>query len=214
MDNLVQRIVDTYAECAPTYDEEVTQFPYYQTLRKLIFTFDWAGSVVDLGCGTGLLGQLLNEKGEPFTIMGVDLSPAMTASPSISKYYETPITIGTVQAAITQPLKVNHVACFGTLTYLNDHEFLTFLERALEVAQRSITFDMEDVSQEYREKMAEDKTILPCYNHTKAWKAWKESKLPAGWRVVYDEYGLQYHDNHETGCDINDTMVRLEKAVE
>ncbi|KAJ4172960.1 hypothetical protein NW754_003166 [Fusarium falciforme] len=190
MDTLIQRIVDTYAECAPTYDEEVTQFPYYQTLKNLVFTFDWAGSVPDLGCGTGLLGQLLYEKGEPFTIMGVDLSPAMTASPSI----------------------INHVACFGTLTYLNHNEFLTFLERALDVAQRSITFDMEDVSEEYRKKMAEDNTILPCYNHTKAWKAWKESKLPAGWGVVYDEYGLQYHDNHETGCDISDTMVRLEKA--
>ncbi|KAM0418950.1 hypothetical protein ACHAPT_012108 [Fusarium lateritium] len=213
METLNQRIVNTYAEYAPTYDAEVTQFPYYQTLKKLVFSFDWAGSVLDLGCGTGLLGQLLNEKGEPFTITGVDLSPAMTASPSISKYYETPITIGTLQDVIAQPLKVNHVACFGTLTYLNDDEFLTFLERALMVAQRSITFDMEDVSEEYREKMATDSTILPCYNHTKAWKEWKESKLPAGWRVVYDEHGLQYHDNHETGCDINDTMVRLEKVV-
>ncbi|KAL5610835.1 hypothetical protein FOBRF1_006952 [Fusarium oxysporum] len=213
MDTLTQRIVDTYAEYASTYDEEVIQFPYYQTLKKLVFSFDWAGSVLDLGCGTGLLGQLLNQKGEPFTIVGVDLSPDMTASPSISKYYETPITIGTVQEAIAQQLNVSHVACFGTLTYLNHDEFLTFLERALVVAQRSITFDMEDVSEEYREKMATDSTILPCYNHTQAWKDWKESKLPTGWRVAYDEYGLQYHDNHETGCDINDTMIRLEKVM-
>jgi predicted TPR repeat methyltransferase len=213
MNTLSQRIVETYAECASTYDEEVVQFPYYRTLKKLVFSFDWAGSVLDLGCGTGLLGQLLNEKGEPCTIVGVDLSPHMTSSPSIRKYYETPIIIGTVQDAIAQSRNVNHVACFGTLTYLNQDEFLAFLERTLVVAQRSITFDMEDVSEEYREKMATDSTILPCYNHTQAWKYWKKSKLPTAWRVVYDEYGLQYHDNHETGCDINDTMIRLERIV-
>ncbi|KND87291.1 hypothetical protein TOPH_08069 [Tolypocladium ophioglossoides CBS 100239] len=202
-----QKIIDTYAGYAATYDDEVTQFPYYQTLRKLVFNFDWSGSVLDLGCGTGLLGQLLHEKGSPYTIMGVDLSPAMTANPSIRKYYQTPITIGTVQDAIAKPIKVNHVACFGTLTYLNHDEFAEFLQRALSVAQRSITFDLEDVSLEYREKAAKDSAILPCYNHT---DAWRDFKVPPGWKVVYDEYGLQYHDGHETGCDINDTMVRLE----
>jgi predicted RNA methylase len=204
-----QRIVDTYAMYTSVYDQEVTEFPYYRILQQLVSEFDWAGTVLDLACGTGLLGKLLHEKGASFKIVGVDLSPQMTASPAIRKYYQSPVTIGTMQAAIMQPAQFDHLACFGALTYLNDVEFIAVLLRMFMVAQKSINFDLEDVSEEYMQKMTKDSSILPCYNHA---KAWENFKIPAGWKVVHKEYGLLYHDAHETKCDVFDYMIRLEKC--
>lgn len=208
---LVQKVVNTYATYASTYDAEVSTFPYYTILRDLVTNFDWRGTVLDLGCGTGLLGELLHQKGDPVRIAGVDLSPHMTDTPAIAAHYDKPVRMEPVQVAIMRPDTYDHVACFGTVVYLSGVDFTAFLARTFMIARKSITFDIEDVSQDYLDKSARDTSILPSYNHTAAFRRFR---IPEGWRIVHDEYGLLYHDSHETGCDIFDTMIRMERFGE
>jgi predicted TPR repeat methyltransferase len=206
---LTDKFVEKYATFARDYDAEVRNFPYYGVLKDLVSRFDWSESTLDLGCGTGLLGEIIHEKGQPYTIVGVDLSPDMTAAPAISKYYEDPVRIGPVQAAIMRPELYDHIACFGTLTYLSPTDFTSLMSRMFMVARKSVTFDIEDVSADYFDKSAGNNSILPSYNHTRAFKRFS---IPAGWRIVHHKYDLLYHDDLETGCDIYDTMVRIEKV--
>lgn len=204
-----QKVIEIYAEYMPIYDEQVPNLPYYRYLQHLTTHFDWTGTVLDLACGTGLLGKLLHEKGYKFKIFGVDLSPDMTMGPSIQKYYQSPVTVGPMQGMIMQPAEYDHVACFGALDYLAEDDFVATLSRMFLVAQRSISFDIEEPSPEYLTKMAEDSSVIPTHNYT---KIWKKFEIPAGWKVVYEEYGLLFHDSNQTDCDVFGRMIRLERA--
>lgn len=133
----------------------------------------------------------------------------MTSSPAILECYQSPVTIGTMQTAMMKPVQFDHVVCFGALVYLDDVDFIAVISRMFVVAQKSITFDIEDSSEEYMKKCVEDESLIPSYNHT---KAWRNFKVPARWKVTYEKYGLLYHDDHFTHCDIFDTMVRLERC--
>ncbi|KAH9990460.1 hypothetical protein F4779DRAFT_610035 [Xylariaceae sp. FL0662B] len=135
----------------------------------------------------------------------------MLESEAIRKFYQAPVKTGSIQDALAEKgLRFDHVACFSTMVYLDGEDFAHVLSRMLEVAQKSITFDVEDTPQEYTERMASEySNAAVAYNHTAAWNTFK---LPEGWKVVRQEFGPFYHDSVESGIDFSGTMIRLEKS--
>ncbi|OKP09898.1 hypothetical protein PENSUB_4729 [Penicillium subrubescens] len=203
-----QKVIDSYATFQPQYDESMTPTPYFRFMQKLTLDFDWTGTVLDLGCGTGVLGTLLHEKGAPFSIMGVDLSPEMTQSPAVLSYYVSPVTVGPLQTTIMKSIEFDHVACFGALGYLPEPDFIAVLMRMFMVARKSITFDVGDFSDVSPDTDPDDALML-WNNHL---KTWKNFRVPVGWRFACNEYGLYFHDEQK-GCKEVGYMVRLERAV-
>ena len=77
-------------------------------------------TVLDAGCGTGLVGQALRDAGFHGTLLGVDLSPDSVALAEARGIYGE-LAVGDLQ----QPLpygddSVDAVVCVGVLTYVPD----------------------------------------------------------------------------------------------
>ncbi|KAJ5212656.1 uncharacterized protein N7498_004302 [Penicillium cinerascens] len=204
-----QQMAEFYADYAVYYDEEMTdEIGYCRHQQIMASQFDWTGTVLDVACGTGALGRYLSDGEQDCKIFGIDLSLEMTNTSSIRKYYQLPITIGTMQAAMMQPEEYDHVACFGGLDYLGDDDFRIVLSRMFSVARKSVSFNVEQPTSEYWAKMAENPSIPPSYDHSK--KLWDDFQIPVGWELVYDKRDMLYHDN-QLDCDIAGCMVRLER---
>ena len=72
---------EVYREWAPTYDQELIEEFGYAAPQQAVNLFshlvpDRSKPILDMGCGTGLAGQLLAEGGYQH-IDGIDLSPEM-----------------------------------------------------------------------------------------------------------------------------------------
>ena len=85
---LVARLFDKYAKC---FDEHLTKYLGYRAPQLIFQAVGRAGagqglSLLDLGCGTGLCGQLF--KPMAAKLVGVDLSPAMVEKARERGIYE------------------------------------------------------------------------------------------------------------------------------
>jgi predicted TPR repeat methyltransferase len=81
-----------------------------------------AGSILDVGCGTGMVGKALRAKGYEGQLLGLDISEA-----SLRVAQETGVYDGLQKADLQQPLQVtadsvNVLVCVGVMTYLPEVE--------------------------------------------------------------------------------------------
>lgn len=204
-----ETLASTFDSYSTVYHDAVSKFEYYRKWQALARAFDYTGTVADLACGTGILGQVLHESGNSATITGMDLSPQMTAHPVVQKHYELPIRIGAMQDFVMQPQRYDHVACLGALHFLDPVTFSTVLSRMFVMATKSISFDVEYFSPAYLAKMKiASNEVLPSWNHGPRWKGFL---VPSGWKVVSEEYGLLYH-YEEIGENVEGWVVRVERT--
>jgi len=110
-----------YRDWAETYDETMLQGLHYQSPQTVAGMLadhlaDRQAMVLDIGCGTGLLGRGLAQRGFT-TIDGLDLSPEMMRVAQRRGAYRHFIT-----ADLNQPLAIPDAAyggasCCGTFTH-------------------------------------------------------------------------------------------------
>lgn len=95
-----QRITALFDRMAPGYNDvwQKTGLREFQ----ILFTarYDFSGSVLDLGCGTGAFGKILDEQGIRPKIHGIDISPGMLKQPWVKQYYQQPVRIGPVEELV------------------------------------------------------------------------------------------------------------------
>ena len=102
---------DFYAQWAATYDEELVGGRGYAMPARCTDAFathvtDRAAPVIDLGCGTGLLGSRLADLGHT-TIDGIDYSPEMLAEATKTGAYRD-----LWSADLNEPLAIDDGAVF------------------------------------------------------------------------------------------------------
>jgi len=95
-----------YAAWASTYDSsfvEATGYVYHQHVAE-IFTagFETSGPVLDVGCGTGVVGVELRQRGVA-TIDGIDISPEMLVQ-ARDKDLDGPVYRSLILADLTEPV--------------------------------------------------------------------------------------------------------------
>jgi predicted TPR repeat methyltransferase len=110
-----------YDEWAQSYDDDLAQDSQGYVApavaaETVLRAAGVDGEILDAGCGTGLVGVALAERGAR-TIDGVDLSPGM-----IAKAKETGVYRRLAPADLSRPLPVSAdaydvVVCVGTLTH-------------------------------------------------------------------------------------------------
>lgn len=110
-----------YRDWAETYDQTMVQGLHYQsppTVAKLLGEHlpDRTAAVLDIGCGTGLLGQCLSELGFK-TIDGLDFSPEMMAVAQRRGVYRNFITADLNQPLAIQSDSYGGASCCGTFTH-------------------------------------------------------------------------------------------------
>jgi len=120
-----REVADRYDEWAQSYDDDLTAWSYQAptvVAEAVVTRHPAAGSVLDVGCGTGLVGRALRARGFAGEILGLDLSPASLEIARQHGAYDS-----LEQADLQQPLpidddSVDAVVCVGVMTYLPDVE--------------------------------------------------------------------------------------------
>ena len=120
-----QRVV--YRQWADSYDQELIEEFGYVAPQEAVNAFvhrvpDRTAPVLDMGCGTGLAGKLLDQAGYDH-IDGIDLSPEMLEKAAALKVYRQ-LWEGDLTAVIdVQPI-YQALICVGVFSHKPDQPFL------------------------------------------------------------------------------------------
>src|SRR5688572_21881835 len=95
-------VADQYDAWAETYDTDLDTWSYRAPVRvaeAVLVHRPQAGSVLDVGCGTGLAGRALRDAGYTGELIGLDISEAALEVARRSGHYAT-----LTSADLQQPL--------------------------------------------------------------------------------------------------------------
>lgn len=200
-----------YGEFAPNYDTYVTG-PDAQVItrvwKEVVAKNDFGGSVLDLGCGTGLVGNLIKAKYSS-ELVGVDLCPEMAERAKATAYSK--VILGRMEnVVVSEQLgkqTFDHVLSVGVLMYLDPKNFQMVLGRAFDLAQSSVTLTVENIEEPYRTQFM---ALHPCnviWNHYEVVKAFVP---PRGWSLVWQRED-ELWTSPTTRDVVSGVTVRFEK---
>jgi predicted TPR repeat methyltransferase len=120
-----REVAERYDQWARSYDDDLTSWSYRapEVVAETVVTrHPTAGSVLDVGCGTGLVGRALRGRGFEGRVLGLDISPASLEIARQGGAYDS-----LERADLQAPLAldddaVDAVVCVGVMTYLPDVE--------------------------------------------------------------------------------------------
>jgi predicted TPR repeat methyltransferase len=120
-----REVAGRYDEWAQSYDEDLASWNYQgpAVVAEIVTTrHPSADSVLDVGCGTGLVGRALRAREFSGRILGLDISQASLDIAGQGDAYDS-----LQQADLQQPLdvedaSVDAVVCVGVMTYLPEVE--------------------------------------------------------------------------------------------
>jgi predicted TPR repeat methyltransferase len=120
-----REVADRYDQWAESYDDDLTSWSYQAptvVAETVVTRHPAAGSVLDVGCGTGLVGRALRARGFAGQILGLDISQASLEIAGQSGAYDSLEPADLQQRLPLENDSVDAVACVGVMTYLPDVE--------------------------------------------------------------------------------------------
>ena len=197
---------DTFS---PTYNN-MWGAETFSFIREEMMRFDWSGSVLDLACGTGWLGKCIREAGHSARVTGVDISPKMAASEACREYYERPVVIEPMESNImsAEPNVYEHICCFNGFQFLEPSTFTAVLSRMFMLAEKSVSFETDDLPQEHLDLFKERSGGGLMYNNMETGRRFG---TPMGWRKVLERPSKLFHSPH-FGGDVHGCFFRFERV--
>lgn len=120
-----REVADRYDGWAESYDDDLTAWSYQApavVADTVVSQHPVAGSVLDVGCGTGLVGRALRARGFAGQICGLDLSRASLDIAEQCGAYDSLEQADLQQGLAVEDDHVDAVVCVGVMTYLPDVE--------------------------------------------------------------------------------------------
>jgi predicted TPR repeat methyltransferase len=120
-----REVADRYDEWAQRYDDDLASWSYQAptVVAEIVVTrHPEAGSVLDVGCGTGLVGRALRSRGFAGKIRGLDISQASLEIARQCGAYDTLEHANLQQRLAVDDDSVDAVVCVGVMTYLPEVE--------------------------------------------------------------------------------------------
>ena len=129
------------------------------------------GSVLDIGCGTGFLSELLQEN---FEYTGIDISGKMLEIAAQRGYKTIHKSLETALAEIDSQ-SYDFVFCLGSLLCVEDAT--TAIENISRIARKTILISIDETKEEYIKNV-----VIPVYDHSKITiENAKEDYFIVGW---------------------------------
>ncbi|KAI0472509.1 hypothetical protein F4859DRAFT_522405 [Xylaria cf. heliscus] len=166
-------------------------------LGPFVGKYNYDGTVLDCCSGSGAFARYAVDKGVNAKYSAADYSIEMTKLPDSQALYEEAILIGPIQEVLMQASVHDHVVCFGSFHLFKPFDFVSALSQLFLRARKSVTFDVDDLSQTYIQGSAAAAGEKPWekldYNHNNIAAAVRFG-VPHGWRAtVYNEERFAYH---------------------
>lgn len=120
-----REVADRYDAWAQTYDRDLVAWSYQapaMVADTVVTANADATSVLDLGCGTGLVGEALRARGFTGRIVGRDISPASLDIARQGGAYESLEQADLQQRLDFDDHSFDAVVCVGVMTYLPEVE--------------------------------------------------------------------------------------------
>ena len=120
-----REVADRYDAWAQSYDDDLASWSYQapEVVAEIVVTrLPAAGSVLDVGCGTGLVGRALRALGFAGRILGLDLSDASLEIARQGGAYDSLARTDLQRRLPFDDGSVDAVVCVGVMTYLPDVE--------------------------------------------------------------------------------------------
>lgn len=118
-------VAERYDEWAESYDDDLATWSYQAptvVAESVVSRHPDARSVLDVGCGTGLVGQALRARGCAARIVGLDLSRTSLRIAHQTGAYDT-LEVADLQKPLDlSEDSVDVLVCAGVMTYLPDVE--------------------------------------------------------------------------------------------
>jgi predicted TPR repeat methyltransferase len=120
-----QQVAERYDAWAQSYDADLAAWSYQapSVVAEIVLGRDLTPpSVLDVGCGTGLIGKALRDRGFTGTIRGLDLSRSSLDIAERGGAYDSLQQADLQQVLPAEDDGVGAVACVGVMTYLPEVE--------------------------------------------------------------------------------------------
>jgi predicted TPR repeat methyltransferase len=120
-----REVADRYDEWAHSYDDDLASWSYQApsvVAETVVTRHPAAGSALDVGCGTGLVGRALRARGFAGRILGLDISQASLELAQQSGAYDSLEQADLQQRLAFDDDSVDAVVCVGVMTYLPEVE--------------------------------------------------------------------------------------------
>ncbi|KAF9938216.1 hypothetical protein BGZ65_000200 [Modicella reniformis] len=193
-----------YDQMADKYNDLMHASNYPKVVADIVARFSFKGAVLDLGCGTGEIGTMI-QAAHDATMTGIDISPKMATQ---AKHYKR-VYLGELQNILPFVGNFDHVVSFGVLYFLQKEVFVSMLDRCFAQSRHSVTMGIEDISDEFNKRLNENgKQSL--HDHTPIMDSYT---IPLGWRLVHKQRAF-FWTSPSTGDEVYGTAFRFEAFEE
>lgn len=120
-----REVAARYDEWAQRYDEDLASWSYQAptVVAQILLTRQGVeGMVLDVGCGTGLVGRALRSRGFAGQVDGLDISPTSLEIAEQCGAYDSLEQADLQQRLAVEDDAVDAVVCVGVMTYLPEVE--------------------------------------------------------------------------------------------
>ncbi|KAG0623732.1 hypothetical protein M758_3G197300 [Ceratodon purpureus] len=206
-------VAATFDNFSPTYDSQAKRHSKIeQATESLVTAHDFSGSVLDLGCGTGVFGRKLymhqKQHGmSPSSVVGNDISHGMVEKNPIPESYQG-YKMGPLQDVVMNLTEsFDHIVSLSTFQYLDEVTLSAVLARIFLVARKSVTFTIDEIP-ELQNELLEKASLkhMQARNHIAQVEAFG---VPRGWRVAARERAFGW-TSPSTNTNVFVTTFRFE----
>jgi predicted TPR repeat methyltransferase len=120
-----RQVASRYDQWAERYDDDLASWSYQAPMvvaETVLSRHPEAGSVLDVGCGTGLVGRALRARGFAGQVLGLDISLASLEMAQQRGGYDSLQSADLQQPLPFQNDSVEALVCVGVMTYLPEVE--------------------------------------------------------------------------------------------
>jgi len=188
--------------------DEFSKFP--ALFDNLCQKHNFTGSVLDIGCGTGIAGKIILKHNQNNEITGIDFAEEMAKRAVQNGYKE--VYVGLMEEAVpsflNQNKKFDHIVSLASVCFLPNKTFTHFLTSLFSMANKSITLEVDEITSQFLANLEKKlKFKSQIYNNV---PVVEKFNLPSGWKVVHEEKKHMWI-SPTTGDGVNGVLIRYEK---